>query len=79
MERVIQLLDDIDDLFAAIGLVGERIRRMSLLLPLLLALLAIQVASVMLALPHPPLALAAAILMFVAILYREVTAPRPLK
>ena len=77
MERLIQLLDDIDDLFAAIGLVGERIRRMSLVLPLLLALLAIQVGSVMLALTHPPLALATAILMLVAILYREVSAPRP--
>ena len=75
MERLIQWLDEIDDFFAALGLIGERIRRVSILLPLVLALLLLQVGSIALALRHPPLALAAAILMFVTLLYREVTAP----
>lgn len=80
MERLIQWLDDIDDLFAAVGLVSERIRSISIMLPLVLALLLMQVGSVLLALRHPPLALAAAILLFITLFYREVTAvhaPRP--
>ena len=75
MERLIQWLDDADDLLAAIGLIGERIRSISILLPLALALLMMQAGGILLALRHPPLALAVAILMFVTLLYREVTAP----
>ena len=76
MERLVQWLADIDDFFAAIGLIGERVRSISLLLPVAMVLLLMQVGGILLALRHPPLALATVILMFVTLLYREVTAPR---
>lgn len=75
MERIAQFLDDLDDLVAAIGLVSERIRRFVQLLLSACLGLALQVGGVVLALAHPPLALAAALLMFVTLLYRAVTAP----
>jgi hypothetical protein len=75
MERIAQFLDDLDDLVAAIGLVSERIRHFVQLLLSACLGIALQVGGVMLALSHPPLALAAALLMFVTLLYRAVTAP----
>jgi hypothetical protein len=75
MERIAQLLDDLDDLVAAVGLIGERIRRFVQLLLSACVGLALQAGGVFLALTHPPLALAAALLMFVTLLYRAVTAP----
>ena len=78
MERVIQWLDDLDDLIAAIGLLSERIRNFFLTLSFLVVSLLAQVAGIALALRHPPLALATAILLFVTLLYRSVTEPRAL-
>ena len=75
MERIAQLFDDLDDLVAAIGLVSERIRRFVQLLLSACVGLALQAGGIVLALVHPPLALAAALLMFVTLLYRAVTAP----
>ena len=75
MERLIQLLDDIDDLISMLGLVSERIRKTAVSLILTCTGLAIQIAGIMLALKHPPLALATAILLFVTLLYRQVTSP----
>lgn len=75
MERIAQLFDDLDDLVAAIGLVSERIRRFVQLLLSACVGLGLQVGGIGLALAHPPLALAAALLMFVTLLYRAVTAP----
>ena len=75
MERIAQLLDDLDDLVAATGLIGERIRRFVQLLLSACLGLGLQIGGILLGLTHPPLALAAAILMFVTLLYRSVTAP----
>lgn len=75
MERLIQYLDDLDDLLAAIGLLAESLRRLIISLLFLCVSLAVQIGGVLLALSHPPLALATAILMFVALLYRSVTVP----
>lgn len=76
MERLIQLLDDLDDLIAMVGLVGERIRRIIYSVMVTSMAVAVQIGGVLLALRHPPLALAMAILMFVSLLYRSVTSPR---
>ncbi|MGI9270949.1 MAG: hypothetical protein ACR2QT_04185 [Woeseiaceae bacterium] len=71
-----QWLDDLDDLVAAIGLMGERIRNFAISLATLAACLVLPSAGVILALRHPPLALASAIILFVTLLYRSVTQPR---
>ena len=76
MERLIQLLDDLDDLISIVGLLSERIRSALLSLLITCAGLAIQVGGILLALRHPPLALATAMLLFVSLLYRSVTSPR---
>jgi len=75
MERLIQLLDDLDDLIAMIGLVSERIRNAIYSLLVASVAVAVQIGGVLLALSHPPLALAMAILLFVSLLYRSVTSP----
>jgi len=76
MERIAQLLDDLDDLVSMIGLVSERIRKILLGLIATCTTIAIQVGGILLALAHPPLALALALLLFVSLLYHSVTAPR---
>lgn len=73
MERFIQILDDLDDLIGAIGLIGERIRSLLLAISFTCVAISIQAGGVILALIHPPLALATAIIMFVTLLYRTVT------
>ncbi len=76
MERLAQLLDDFDDLVSMVGLVSERIRKAILSLILTGTVLAVQIGGVLLALIHPPLALATALLLFVFLFYRLVTSPR---
>jgi hypothetical protein len=76
MERLAQLLDDLDDLFYMIGLVSERIRNAGVSVLTICAVLIVLVGGVYLALIHPPLALATAIILFVSLLYRSVTSPR---
>lgn len=76
MERLVQFLDDIDDLFFMIGLISERIRHAALSLLIATVGLVALAGGVFLALRHPPLALATAIILFVYLLYRSVTAPR---
>ncbi len=76
MECFLQYLDDLDDLYGAFGLVWERLRRAAIHLLTLTALLAGGVGGVVLALVHPPVALATGIVLFVILLYRAVTAPR---
>ncbi|MDH3429267.1 MAG: hypothetical protein OEM60_01335 [Gammaproteobacteria bacterium] len=73
MERLAQLLDDLDDLVSMAGLIGERIRNACLKLLIICAALAIQAGGVLLALFLPPLALAMAVLLFVSLLYHSVT------
>jgi len=76
MERLAQLLDDLDDLIAMIGLLGETIRNLALSIVLSSLALVVQIGVVLLALAHPPLALATALLLFVSLLYHAVTSPR---
>ena len=76
MERLVQLLDDLDDLFSMVGLVSERLRRAFLSFLLIGVLFTVQVGGIFLALAHPPLALATVIILFVTLLYRSVTSPR---
>ncbi len=75
MERLLQYLDEFDDLVSTFGLLAERIRNTVLTLTFLGFFLLVQLGGILLALRHPPLALAAALLMFVTLLYRSVTVP----
>jgi len=74
MERMLQYLDDIDDLFGAVGLVYERLRSLFLKLVSLLASLSMVALSVVLALESPTLALATGLLLSLVLLYRIVSA-----
>jgi hypothetical protein len=76
MERLVQLLDDLDDLFHITGLVSERIRKAALSLLITCLGFVVLAGGVYLALIHPLLALATAIILFVSLLYRLVTSPR---
>ncbi len=73
MERMLQYLDDIDDLLGAVGLVYERLRSLFLKLVSLLASLSMIALSVVLALESPTLALAIGLLLSLVLLYRIVS------
>ena len=75
MERVIQWLDDLDDLIGVVGLAAEHIRRFCVAVGLTIAAFLLQLGGILLALAHPPIALATVIIMFVTLLYRSVTNP----
>jgi hypothetical protein len=75
VERILQWLDDLDDLFGAVGLLAERLRRLAITLARLCVLLTVVACGVFAALTEPPLGLAVAILLFVFLLYRSVTRP----
>lgn len=76
MEIIAQWLDDLDDLVMAVGLIAEKLRLLLLATVLLAAFLSFQAAAVVLALRHPPLALATATMLMVFLMYRSATAPR---
>ena len=75
MERLLQYLDDLDDTFGMVGLIVERLRRFLIGLFFYLTLCIAALASIGLAILHPPIALATSILLFVLLLYRSATAP----
>ncbi len=75
MERILQWLDDLDDLYGAAALVAERVRRLTWKLARLIMLLSAGTCGVLAGLKEPPLGLAVAILLFVFLLYRSVTQP----
>ena len=75
MERILQYLDDLDDLFGICGLLAERVRAIIIYLAQFTASLALGAGGVFVALSKPPLGLAVVILLFVTLLYRSVTAP----
>jgi len=77
MESVLQYWDDLDDLIGAARLVAERARRLFLFVLSALAFMALLVAGIVLAFREPPLAMATATLLFVSLMYRSVTGPRP--
>ena len=77
MERLLQYLDDLEDLIYAAPLIAEQLRRAIQRILFLFASIVLQIAGVILALSHPPLALAVVTLMLVALLYRAVIVPMP--
>ena len=77
MERLLQYLDDLEDFIYAAPLIAEQLRRAIQRILFLLASIVLQIAGVILALSHPPLALAVVTLMLVALLYRAVIVPMP--
>ncbi len=74
MECLLQYLDDLDDLYAAFGLVWERLRRALLKIISALMVMSVAAGAIALALSHPPIALATSTMLFVVLLYRTVTA-----
>ncbi|MFB3125683.1 MAG: hypothetical protein ACE1Z7_08925 [Woeseiaceae bacterium] len=77
MERLIQYLDEIEDLFYAAPLIAEQLRRAIQRILFLLGSISVQVAGIVLALTHPPLALAVVALLLVGLLFRAVIIPVP--
>ena len=77
MERLLQYLDDLEDLIYAAPLIAEQLRRAIQRILFLLASILLQIGGVILALSHPPLALAVVTLMLVTLLYRAVIVPMP--
>ena len=75
MERILQWLDELDDLYGAARLLAERMRRFAWNFARTLVLLLAGAGGVIAALKEPPLGLAVAILLFVFLLYRVVTQP----
>ncbi len=76
MERLLLYWDDLDDLLGIVGLYAEQIRRILLFTAAMLLFVAAVSASIALALIEPPLAMAAATLLLVTLMYRSVTSPR---
>lgn len=79
MERLVQYLDDLEDLFYVLPLIWEKIRRLASLTLFLLSSVALQALCIYLALEFPPMAVALAALLIVTALYRSVVyyGPRP--
>ena len=75
LERFLQWLDDLDDLYGAVRLLSERMRRLAWSVAKTFTLLCVGTCGVVAALREPPLGLAVAILLFVFLLYRSVTQP----
>lgn len=79
MERLIQYLDELEDLFYAIALIMESVRRIARTLFALLSTLIFQVLGILLALSQPPLALAVVAIVSVGLLYRAVVGQTPVQ
>ncbi len=77
MERLLQFLDDLEDLIFAAPLIAEQLRRAVRRILFLLASICLQAAGVVVALNHPPLALAIVMLLLVGLLVRAVVVPIP--
>ena len=69
MECFLQYLDDLDDLFYAVALIGERIRRILRFFIAFSGVALIQGLGLFLAIEHPPIAVASGSLMLVMTLY----------
>ena len=77
MERIVQYLDEFEDLICAVMMAKERLRRALQILLIVAASILLQTLGVLLALSRPPLALAAVSLMIVGMLYNVVTSRSP--
>jgi hypothetical protein len=74
MECFLLYLDDLDDLYGAIGLVWEDLRNGITLVVSALLVVAVAGSAFLLAWSHPPLALSVSTLLLLILLYRSVTA-----
>jgi hypothetical protein len=72
MERLLQYLDDLEDLIFAAPLIAEQLRRAIQRILFLFGAILLQVGCIILALIHPPLALAVVVLLMVGLLHRAV-------
>ena len=72
MERLVQYLDELEDLIYAVALLRESFRRVLRFVCFLSASLVVQVSAVVLALAAPTIAVAVASLLLVGMLYRGV-------
>jgi len=72
MERFLQYLDDLEDLFYAFALKWERIRRTCRFSFFIVVSLAFQILAIGLALSEPPLAVAMVALLLVGLLHKVV-------
>ena len=75
MEKILQYIDDLDDLVGVAWLISERLRNVVWLVLFLSLAFVAGYCAVKLALAEPPLALAIAVSLFVILLYRSVTRP----
>ncbi|MBT8100324.1 MAG: hypothetical protein KJO82_11260 [Gammaproteobacteria bacterium] len=75
MERLLQYWDDLDDLIGAFALYKERMRRLALFSLYTLFIGSLQLGGIILAIYKPPLAMAAATILLVTLLYRSATNP----
>lgn len=79
MERLVQYLDDLEDIYFAAALLMERILNAAKLGLLLTISFSVQFLGILLALSRPPLALAMVSLTVVGMLYRSVTVGHPVR
>lgn len=77
MERLVQYLDEIEDLIYAVALKAERIRMALQFFLFMFAAITLQICGVIVALTHPPLALAMVSLMSVGMLFRAAIGNSP--
>jgi len=77
VERLVQYLDELEDLIFAAPLIAEQFRRAFMRIFFLLGSIGLQVGGVILALYQPPLALAVVMLALVGLLHRAVIVPIP--
>jgi hypothetical protein len=78
MERLAQYLDDLEDLFYAVAMLAERIRHVVRFVLFISTAVSIQALGVLLALTNPPIAVAAASLLLVGMLYHGAVQKKPL-
>lgn len=69
MERLVQCIDDLDDLYYAVALLMERVRKAVRLIGFLLVFSSLLYVGIQLALWSPPLALVIVSLLLVSFLY----------
>jgi hypothetical protein len=77
VERLVQYLDELEDLVYVVPLIAEQFRRAAQRILFLLGSIVLQVGGIILALYQPPLALAVVMLLLVGLLFRAVVIPIP--
>jgi hypothetical protein len=75
VEKVLQYLDDLDDLVGAFALITEKLRNILWMIFCTSVAAFVAYGAIRLALAEPPLGVAMAVMLFVILLYRSVTRP----